>query len=144
MSSIPNKFAKTAGIALFADVLLSVVPVRAEVGFAELSIPNGQQKPLVVGVWYPTTAPAQDHPLGAYVQTVASDAPVAGEHLPLVVMSHGNGGGYDNHYDTAIALAKAGFVAIAVSHTGDTHQDQGRALFVMDRLQHIRRLIDYM
>jgi predicted dienelactone hydrolase len=144
MSSIPAKFAKTTGIALFAAVLLSVAPVRAEVGFAELSIPNGQRKPLVVGVWYPTTAPAQDHPLGAYVQTVAPGAPVAGDHLPLVVMSHGNGGGYDNHYDTAIALAKAGFVAIAVSHTGDTHQDQSRALFVMDRLQHIRRLIDYM
>ena len=144
MSSIPTKFAKTTAIALLAVALLSVAPVRAEVGFAELSIPNGQHKPLVVGVWYPTTAPAQDRPLGAYVQTVAPDAPVAGEHLPLVVMSHGNGGGYDNHYDTAIALAKAGFVAIAVSHTGDTHQDQSRALFVMDRLQHIRRLIDYM
>ena len=144
MSSIPTKFAKTTAIALLAVALLSVAPVRAEVGFAELSIPNGQQKPLVVGVWYPTTAPAQDRPLGAYVQTVAPDAPVAGEHLPLVVMSHGNGGGYDNHYDTAIALAKAGFVAVTVSHTGDTHQDQSRALFVMDRLQHIRRLIDYM
>src|ERR1700679_4253760 len=143
MTLIPSKFVKTTGIALFAAALLSAAPVRAEateVGFSELSIPNGDQKPLLVGVWYPTAGPAEAHPLGAYVQTVALDTPVAGEHLPLVVMSHRNGGGYDNHYDTAIALAKAGFVAVAVSHTGDTHSDQSRVVFVADRLQHIRRL----
>ena len=147
MSSNPTKFAKTTGIALVAAALLSVPPVRAgaaEVGFSELRIANGDQKPLLVGIWYPTAAPAEVHPLGAYVQTVAPDAPVAGEHLPLVVMSHGNGGGYDNHYDTAIALAEAGFVAIAVSHTGDTHGDQSRAVYVMDRPQHLHRMIDYM
>jgi predicted dienelactone hydrolase len=116
----------------------------ADVGFAEVTIANGEEKPLVAGVWYPTNAPAADHPLGAYVQNVAPKSPMAGEHHPLIVMSHGNGGGLDNHYDTAIALAKAGFVAAAVSHTGDTHEDQSRALFVRDRLQHIRRLIDYL
>jgi predicted dienelactone hydrolase len=147
MNIISTTSAETTGIALFAAAVLSVPPVRAEapeVGFSELRIPDGQKKPLVVGVWYPTSAPAQDHPLNAYVQTVAPDAPAAGEQLPLIVMSHGNGGGYDNHHDTAFALAKAGFVAIAVSHTGDTYQDQSRALFVTDRLWHIRRLIDYM
>ncbi|MGA9329325.1 MAG: dienelactone hydrolase family protein [Bradyrhizobium sp.] len=147
MTVIPAKFAKTTGLALFAAALLSAAPVRAEateVGFSELRIANGQEKPLVVGVWYPTAAPAQDHPLGAYVQTVAPSAPVAGEHLPLIVMSHGNGGNYQNNYDTALALAKAGFVAVAVSHTGDTHEDQSRAVYVMDRPQHMHRLIDYM
>jgi predicted dienelactone hydrolase len=147
MTKNPVKFARAIGIALFAAALLSASAVRAEateVGFSELRISNGQEKPLVVGVWYPTSAPAQDHPLSAYVQTVAPDAPVTGEHLPLIVMSHGNGSNYQNHYDTGLALAKAGFVAVAVSHTGDTHDDQSRALFVTDRLQHIHRLIDYM
>ncbi|MGA7074118.1 alpha/beta hydrolase family protein [Bradyrhizobium sp.] len=147
MTFIPAKFAKTTGLALFAAALLSIAPVRAEaaeVGFSELRIANGPEKPLVVGVWYPAAAPAQDHPLGAYVQTVAPSAPVAGEHLPMIVMSHGNGGSYQNNYDTALALAKAGFVAVAVSHTGDTHEDQSRAVYVMDRPQHMHRLIDYM
>ena len=147
MNIARTKFAKTTGIALVAAALLSVPPVRAgaaEVGFSELRITNGDQKPLVVGIWYPTATPAEAHPLGAYVQTVAPNAPVAGEHLPLVVMSHGNGGTYQNNYDTALALAKAGFVAIAVSHTGDTPEDQSRAMFVMDRSQHMRRLVDYM
>ena len=151
MNITPTKFAnnlaKASGIALFAAALLSVVPLRAEaaeVGFSELRIPNGDQKPLLVGVWYPTAAPTQEHPLGAYVQTVAPDAPVAGEHLPLIVMSHGNGGTYQNNYDTALELAKAGFVAASVSHTGDTHDDQSRALYVMDRPQHMHRLVGYM
>jgi predicted dienelactone hydrolase len=147
MNLIPTKFAKTTGIALVAAALLSAAPIRAEateVGFSQLRIANGAEQPLLVGVWYPTAAPAEVHPLRAYVQTVAPDAPVAGERLPLIVMSHGNGSNYQNHYDTALALAKAGFVAIAVSHTGDTHDDQSRALFVTDRLQHIRRLVDYM
>ena len=133
--------------AVLLAAMLSLAAFRAnaaDVGFAELRVANGEQKPLVVGVWYPTSAPAQVHPLGPYVQIVAPDAPVAGERLPLIVMSHGNGSGYTNHFDTALALAKAGFVAVTVSHTGDTYDDQSRALFIKDRLQHIRRLIDYM
>ena len=146
-NKLATKFAKTAGTALVAATLLSMAPVgalAAEVGFSELSIANGDQRPLLVGIWYPTAAPAQQHPLGAYVQTVAPDAPVLGEHLPLIVISHGNGGTYQNNYDTALALVKAGFVAVAVTHTGDNHEDQSRAVFVMDRPQHMHRLIDYM
>jgi predicted dienelactone hydrolase len=133
--------------AILLAAMLSLAAFRAnaaDVGFAELRVANGGQKPLVVGIWYPTSAPAQVHPLGPYAQTVAPDGPVAGERLPLIVISHGNGGDYTNHFDTALALAKAGFVAVTVSHTGDTHDDQSRALFIRDRLQHIRRLIDYM
>jgi predicted dienelactone hydrolase len=99
---------------------------------------------LVAGIWYPTTAAAESQPLGAYTQTVAPDGRVAGERLPLIVISHGTGSTYQNHYDTAIALANAGFVVAAVSHTGDTYDDQSRAVFVMDRPQHIHRLLDYM
>jgi predicted dienelactone hydrolase len=151
MNLIPRKTTQKAiqmtKTALLTAALLSGALVRAEaaeVGFSELRIPNGDQKPLLVGIWYPTDAVAEAHPLGAYVQTVAPDAPVAGQRLPLIVMSHGNGGTYQNNYDTALVLAKAGFVAIAVSHTGDTHEDQSRAFFVMDRPQHMHRLIDYM
>jgi predicted dienelactone hydrolase len=147
MRNVANTASASRIAAVFAVALLSLTASRAgaaEVGFSELRVANGNEKPLVVGIWYPTGAPASDIPLGAYVQHVAPDAPVAGEHLPLVVMSHGNGSSYRNHYDTAIALAKAGFVALAVSHTGDTYDDQSRAVFVMDRPQHIHRLIDYM
>jgi len=48
-------------------------------------------------------------------------------------MSHGTGRLYGSHYDTALALAEAGFVVIAISHTGDTYQDGSRAARVQDR-----------
>jgi predicted dienelactone hydrolase len=114
------------------------------VGFSELRIADGEARPLVAGVWHPSDAPARDHPLRAFVQTVVPGGAVLGDGLPLVVVSHGTGGSYDNHYDTALALAKAGFVVAAVSHAGDTDEDQSRALVMTDRSRHIHRLIDHM
>ena len=49
---------------------------------------------------------------------------VSGARHPLIVMSHGTGGMALNSYDTAVALAEAGFVVAAVTHTGDNYRDQ--------------------
>jgi predicted dienelactone hydrolase len=133
-------------IGLFAAVILLIAP-RAHagsVGFVEVSLPNGAEAPLVVGIWYPTEAPASPQPLATYVQTVAPKGAVAGRRLPLIVISHGTGGWYDEHYDTALALARAGFVVAAVSHTDDTYLDQHKAPQVWRRPAHIHLLIDYM
>lgn len=118
--------------------------VSANVGFEEVKIPNGDEPPLIAGIWYPTDASATSHALGNASQTVAPDAPVAGNRLPLVVMSHGGGGWYDGHYDTALALAHAGFVAAAVSHDGDTFKDQSKVLQLWRRPAQLHRLVDYM
>ena len=59
-------------------------------------------------------------------------------------MSHGTGGWYGEHYDTALALARAGFVVAAVSHTGDTYQDQSRSTAIADRPRHLHEVIDFM
>jgi predicted dienelactone hydrolase len=128
-------------------LLLSLFAVPAfavDVGFEEVNIPNGAEQPLIAGIWYPTNAPATWHSLGAIRQTVAPNAPLAGNHLPLVVMSHGGAGWYDGHYDTALALARAGFVAAAVSHAGDTFKDQSQALQLWRRPAQLHRLVDYM
>ncbi|HXQ13377.1 MAG TPA: dienelactone hydrolase [Caulobacteraceae bacterium] len=133
--------------ALLAAWLLMMFGAAAhagDVGFQQLTIPDGSERPLTVGVWYPTDAPASPQALGLFTQTVASGGPVAGEGLPLVVMSHGTGGWYGEHYDTALALAHAGFVVAAVSHTGDTYDDQSQVLQIWKRPQQIHRLIDYM
>ena len=144
--AIPAKFAND-WTALFAAALLSAAPIRAEatkVGFSGAEDRQWAEKPLVVGVWYPTAAPAEEPSARRLCpdrrpgrrrrrRAAAADRDVPWQPAAL-----------QNHYDTAIALAKAGFVAAAVSHTGDTHDDQSRAVFVMDRPQHIHRLIDYM
>ena len=39
---------------------------------------------------------------------------------PVIVISHGSGGSFLGHHDTAETLADAGFVVAAISHPGIT------------------------
>lgn len=104
--------------------------------------PNG--KPLVIGIWYPSQATPKPMTMGPTVMSVALNGLIEGRALPLVVMPHGTGSSFLGHYDTAIALANAGYVVAAVTHTGDSHADQSRSVFIMDRPGHISRVIDHM
>lgn len=136
------------GVIAAAFVLLAA-PVAApalaaSAGFEEIKIANGEEPPLAIGVWYPTDAPETKQRLGDFSQNVAPLAAVAGRGLPLVVLSHGGGGGYESHYDTALALAHAGFVVAAVSHAGDTHNDQSQVMKLWRRPAQLRRLVSYM
>ncbi len=85
--------------------------------------------------------------MGPNVLSVAENCPVAGEKLPLVVISHGHGGSFLGHHDTAEALADAGFVVVAINHPGDTTRDMSRAddpsVFV-ERPADIKRTIDFV
>ena len=109
-------------------------------GFA--ADPNG--RPLAIGIWYPSQAATKFLSIGPTTMAVAFNGPPAGRGLPLVVMSHGTGGSFLSHYDTAIALADAGYVVAAVTHTGDNYADQSRSVFIMDRPKQMRRVIDHM
>lgn len=48
-------------------------------------------------------------------------------HLPVIFISRGNQGSLASHYDTALVLAQAGFVAAAFTYTGDNTQDPSYA-----------------
>lgn len=113
------------------------------VGFEEVRFSYDDEAPLVAGIWYPTSAPPADVAPERW-PGVLTDAPVAGTRLPLVVLSHGGGASYAGHYDTAIALARAGFVAAAVSHAGDTFDDESKVLQLWRRPAQLRRLVTYM
>jgi predicted dienelactone hydrolase len=114
------------------------------VGFEKVAMPFGTQPPITVGIWYPTEAVPKPERLGGWTQMVAKSAPVAPGRHPLVVMSHGNGGWFAGHHDTALALAHAGFVVAALTHPGDNYQDQSRATDIPLRVAAVSRLIDYM
>jgi predicted dienelactone hydrolase len=114
------------------------------VGFSKLSVADPGHPPLEVGVWYPTAATPHPDQVGLYPQTLAPDGPVAGQHLPLVVMSHGHGGEFAGHSDTAFALAQAGFVVAAPTHTGDNYRDQSRATDLAGRVHQLAAVIAYM
>jgi len=125
-----------------ATLTLAISPALA-VGFDRVMVPDTTGPALEAGIWYPSNAPASPQPLGLFRQTVAPVGAIAGRRLPLIVMSHGTGGSFEGHYDTALALAEAGFVVAAVTHTGDNYRDQSQFAQLDNRPRHIKALIDY-
>jgi predicted dienelactone hydrolase len=116
------------------------------VGFARVTVPDATDKPLSGGIWYPSKTAARAHPDSPAGQVVAFDGAIAGQRLALIVISHGSGGLYTSHRDTALALAEAGFVVAAVTHTGDNADDDSAAAsrWMLDRPRHVGILIDYL
>jgi predicted dienelactone hydrolase len=136
------KFLPTVAAGL--AILLTVSAAHASVGFTMRSVPDGANPPIEIGIWYPALAPAHPTAVALFTQMVAPDAPVQGRSHPLVVMSHGNGGEFSGHGDTAYALAEAGFVVAAPTHTGDNYRDQSRATDIGFRVQQVSAVIDFM
>ena len=100
-----------------------------------------------VPLWflYPTRATAQTRRFGPYPLDVATDAPVEGDHLPLAVISHGNGGSPWVYRDLAAHLARAGFVVALIEHPGNNRRDDrlsGTAANLANRPRHVRLSID--
>ena len=124
--------------------------LRAEkpVGFQVSHATDTGGKPFAVGVWYP--AESRGWPtaqIGTVLMEVAQGAPVKGRALPLVVISHGNGGGLQSHADLALALASAGYVIAAPMHAGDNFMDpsaSGSASLYSDRNRQLRATIEHM
>jgi predicted dienelactone hydrolase len=130
-------------IAALGALMLATAPALSA-GFERVTVPDPDGPPLEAGIWYPSEAPTSSQPLGLYRQSVATDGAVAGRRLPLIVISHGSGGSFEGHYDTALALAEVGFVVAAVTHTGDNYRDQSGFIRVENRPRHIKALVDYM
>ena len=126
-----------------ATLMLAATPALSA-GFERVTVPDPDGPPLEAGIWYPSGTSASSQSIGAYTQTVAAGGEIAGRGLPLIVISHGSGGSFEGHYDTAVALAEAGFVVAAVTHTGDNYRDHSGFARVENRPRHIKALVDYM
>lgn len=86
--------------ALLVYVLSNALYNKRPVGLQLVAAPDSSGKPIAIAVWYPTDArPFPTTLLGVNLLSVAGNAPVAGNALPLVVISHGNGGGPGSHAD---------------------------------------------
>lgn len=130
-------------IYLFATALRPARPV----GFQQAMIADPGRAPIPVSIWYPTDAKLGFVLLGFTGQRVASGGRVTGADLPLVVISHGTGGGAMSHIDTAMALAEAGFVVAAPTHPGDNFQDDsavGTTGWLVNRSRDLSRVTDFM
>lgn len=137
-----NKSRMISAVAALAIMLAGAGAHAA--GFQQGVAADPGGKPLVIGIWYPSQVVAKPVSMGPTTMSVASNAPVNGKALPMIVMSHGTGGSYLGHFDTAIALADAGFVVVAVNHTADNYADSSRSMDALDRPRQISRVIDHM
>ena len=114
-----------AMMAMIALMTLSLAATAQGVGFVRLATVG--DAPVPVAVWYPSTAATVPWEAGPYTVRDTRDAPLAPGLHPLVLLSHGSGGGEYNHADLAEALAQRGYVVAAPRHVGDSFDSpQGR------------------
>jgi predicted dienelactone hydrolase len=117
------------------------------VGFQVIPIKTASG-PIAVAIWYPTSAtPRPTTFAGGSLLSVASDGPVLGSGLPIVLISHGNGGSAVSHVDLAMDLASAGYVVAAPTHAGDNIADQsaqGSPALFSQRAEQMRSTLDYL
>ncbi|QEI06912.1 dienelactone hydrolase [Pigmentiphaga aceris] len=117
-------------------------------GFTFIEVPASQGQPALRGaVWTPCNKAAGQIALGPMRIDGSEDCAIAGTQLPLIVFSHGSGGSFLGHHDTAAALADAGFVVAAINHPGDNFQDlsrQGSLSVFLTRPNDLTRLVDYL
>jgi predicted dienelactone hydrolase len=106
-----------------------------------------------VPVWvlYPARdAAAATLRFGPYALEVAADAAPAAAGLPVVVVSHGNGGTPWSHRDLALHLAREGFAAVMIEHPGNNRRDNSlgspsgrvKAALLQHRPRHVRLAFD--
>lgn len=84
------------------------------------------QKSMKAAIFFPTNDLGGPTDIGRISIAATQNAPISPGRHPLILLSHGNGGGMFSHQDMAIFLAKQGYVVVAVEHPGDNyHEDSG-------------------
>lgn len=147
VAKILGWFAACVVLGLLAVALVTARRPANPVGYHTARVETGSG-PVAVAVWYPTSStPWPTTFTGSGFLSVAADGDVSGNKMPLVVISHGNGGSAMSHVDLALALASAGYVVAAPTHAGDNFADQSRqaapALF-SQRAGQIRSTLDFV
>ena len=128
---------------------LAALPASAA-GLSFIKVPLADASPMAGAVWYPCATLPGEVPIGGGLTLPGvKDCPIAGDHLPLIVVSHGFGGNFASHHDTAEALADAGFIVAAITHPADKVRGQdpsgGEAIAALtSRPEDIMHLIDFM
>lgn len=129
------------GVALY--VYQSAIQPSRPIGFQRIAIADPGHARIAAGVWYPTNAKPGFVLLGSTGQRVATNGPLDGDRLPLIVFSHGTAGSAVSHADTAIALAENGFIVIAPTHPNDTFKAASEIEpWLVNRTRQLRKTID--
>lgn len=104
-----------------------------------------QKTNLFVAFLYPALAEDRTERFGPYSIDVAKDASMAATELPLIVLSHGNGGTPWAYRDLAKHLAQSGYIVALPEHAGNTRNDNSlekTASNLENRPRHVSLTID--
>ncbi|WP_432467466.1 alpha/beta hydrolase family protein [Agarivorans sp. Z349TD_8] len=133
---------------LLAVVLCFTASIAHSVGIKKIVVPADNKGPAINAVqWSPCSSASGEILAGPFVLLGVRDCPVAGEHLPLIIISHGFGGSSLSHHDTATALANAGFIVVSLNHPDDTSTNKTRfhnLKALITRPMDVKRLINFM
>lgn len=136
------------GFALVSAFCLMATLAHAA-GLRLIEVPAEAGLPAIqAAVWSPCREPAGEVKLRTLILPATENCAVSGDRLPLIVISHGYGGGFTGHHDTAETLADGGLVVVALNHPVDTGGgDMSRADTLApftERPADIKRVIDHM
>lgn len=111
---------------LLALSLAAFAQSNAGVGIAAITVTDPVGGGKMPGfVFYPSTQPTPDTTaIGPYNVAAAFDANQQVGPKPLVVISHGHGGGNLGHHDLATFLAGHGFIVATLEHPKDNFRDK--------------------
>ena len=114
-------------LALCACLLAHAEAAQWAAGLHHMTLTDPvDNRPMQALAFYPALGPARTSRIDGYPLDVAEEAPIAMGRFPLLVLSHGNTGSPLALHYLATALARAGFVVVAVVHPGDNTRDHSR------------------
>ncbi|TFF39552.1 alpha/beta hydrolase family protein [Mucilaginibacter psychrotolerans] len=121
-------------IAIVTVLLPLVVTAQIKIGQRTIRYNDTtRQRPLVTEVWYPTDDSREPFVIPHYpfvhISTIRDAKLPRGKH-PLIMLSHGTGGGRITLEWLADALVQKGFIVASVDHWGNTYDNKIAINFV--------------
>ncbi|WP_336334308.1 dienelactone hydrolase [Pseudomonas putida] len=114
-------------LALFGGLLVHAEAAPWVAGLHHMTLADPvDARPMQALAFYPAIGKTRSSHMDGYSIDVAEEAPVALGQFPLLVLSHGNTGSPLALHYLATALARQGFVVVAVVHPGDNARDHSR------------------
>ena len=136
-------------LASLATLLIAAHAHAHEAGWMQIQVAGStpDAPTTTVALYYPTMAPPRAIAMGPFALDVAIGAKPIDKVKGLLLLSHGIGGSELGHSVLAQALARDGYLVVALRHPGDNWQDgslveRGAERYFDERPRQASRVID--